>query len=106
MAWTYLFIASVFEIIFAVGMKYTAGFTRLVPSVLTAAAATASVLILSQSLKSLPVGTAYAVWTGIGAVGTTLIGIYLFDEPRNLLRILCILLITAGIIGLKFTSAE
>ncbi len=106
MAWTYLFIASVFEIIFAVGMKYTAGFTRLVPSVLTAAAATASVLILSQSLKSLPVGTAYAVWTGIGAVGTTLIGIYLFDESRDVLRILCILLIAAGIIGLKFTSAE
>ncbi|MGH9941315.1 MAG: quaternary ammonium compound efflux SMR transporter SugE [Pyrinomonadaceae bacterium] len=105
MAWTYLFIASVFEIIFAVGMKYTEGFTRLVPSVLTAAAATASVLILSQSLKSLPVGTAYAVWTGIGAVGTTLIGIYLFDEPRDVLRILCILLITAGIVGLKFTSA-
>ncbi|MDQ3755047.1 MAG: quaternary ammonium compound efflux SMR transporter SugE [Acidobacteriota bacterium] len=106
MAWTYLFIASVFEIIFAVGMKYTAGFTRLVPSVLTAAAATASVLILSQSLKSLPVGTAYAVWTGIGAVGTTLIGIYLFDESRDVLRILCILLIAAGIIGLKLTSAE
>ncbi len=106
MAMTYLFIASVFEIIFAVGMKYTAGFTRLVPSVLTVVAATASVLILSQSLKSLPVGTAYAVWTGIGAVGTTIIGIYLFDEPRGALRILCILLIAAGIIGLKFTSAE
>jgi quaternary ammonium compound-resistance protein SugE len=106
MAWAYLFIAGVFEIGFAVGMKYTAGFTRLVPSVLTLAAATASVLILSQSLKSLPVGTAYAVWTGIGAVGTTLVGIYLFDEPRNVLRILCILLIMAGIIGLKFSPAE
>lgn len=106
MAWTYLLIASGLEIIFAVGMKYTDGFTRLVPSVLTALAATASVLVLSQSLKSLPVGTAYAMWTGIGAVGTTLAGMYLFDEPRDVARILCILLITAGIIGLKVTSAE
>lgn len=104
MAWTYLFIASLFEIAFAIGLKYTDGFTRLVPSVLTVMAATASFVILSQSLNRLPIGTAYAIWTGIGATGTTLIGMYLFDEPRDVLRLLCVLLIVAGVIGLKFVS--
>ena len=83
MAWTYLLIASMFEIMFALGLKYTEGFTRLVPSVLTFVAGVASFLILSQSLKTLPVGTGYAMWTGIGAVGTALLGIWLFDEPRD-----------------------
>ncbi|MDQ3064164.1 MAG: multidrug efflux SMR transporter [Acidobacteriota bacterium] len=106
MAWIYLFIAGILEIVFAVGMKYTEGFTRLVPSVLTIATAITSVMILSQSLKILPIGTAYAVWTGIGAVGTTIVGMYLFDEPRDWLRILCILVIIGGIAGLKFASAE
>lgn len=106
LAWIYLFIASIFEIGFAVAMKYTEGFTRLIPSVLTIGIAISSVLILSQALKSLPLGTAYAIWTGIGAVGTTVIGMYLFGEPRDLTRILCILLITTGIVGLKFTAAE
>lgn len=104
MAWIYLFTASVFEIIFAVGLKYTEGFTRLVPSVVTVTAAVLSFVILSQALNRLPVGTAYAIWTGIGAVGATLIGMYLFDEPRDLPRILCVLLIVAGIAGLKFVS--
>lgn len=104
MAWIYLVIASIFEIVFAVGMKYTEGFTRLVPSVLTITAAFASVLILSQSLKTLPIGTAYAIWTGTGAVGVAVIGIYFFDEPRDVPRIMCILLIVTGIIGLRLTS--
>jgi quaternary ammonium compound-resistance protein SugE len=106
MAWTYLFIAGFLEIVFAVGMKYTEGFTRIGPSVLTILTAVASVAILSYAVKSLPIGTAYAVWTGIGAVGTTLVGMYLFNEPRDWLRVFCILLIVAGIGGLRFASAE
>jgi quaternary ammonium compound-resistance protein SugE len=105
MAWTSLFIASVFEILFALGLKYTEGFTRLVPSVLTVAAGVASFLILSQSLKTLPVGTGYAMWTGIGAVGTTILGILLFHEPRDVARLVSIGLIISGIIGLRLTSA-
>ena len=104
MSWIYLLIASVFEIAFAVGMKYTEGFTRFVPSVLTIAAATASFVTLSQSLKTLPIGTAYVVWTGIGAVGSTILGIYLFDEPRDVWRLFCLLLIVVGVIGLKLLS--
>jgi len=104
MAWTYLLIASIFEIMFALGLKYTEGFTRLVPSVLTIVAGVASVLILSQSLKTLPVGTSYAMWTGIGAVGTAVIGMWLFNEPRDVSRIVCIGLIISGIVGLRLTS--
>jgi quaternary ammonium compound-resistance protein SugE len=105
MAWTYLLIASGFEIGFALGLKSTAGFTRLVPSVLTVATGTASVLILSQSLKTLPVGTGYAMWTGIGAVGTAILGIVLFHEPRDMVRLVCIGLIISGLVGLRLTSA-
>jgi quaternary ammonium compound-resistance protein SugE len=105
MAWTYLLIASGFEIGFALGLKSTAGFTRLVPSVLTVATGTASVLILSQSLKTLPVGTGYAMWTGIGAVGTAILGIVLFHEPRDVARLVCIGLIISGLVGLRLTSA-
>jgi quaternary ammonium compound-resistance protein SugE len=105
MAWTYLLIASCFEIVFALGLKYTHGFTRLVPSLVTVVAGVASVLILSQSLKMLPVGTGYAAWTGIGAVGTALLGILLFDEPRDVARLVCIGLIISGIVGLRLTSA-
>ena len=104
MAWTYLLIASIFEIMFALGLKYTEGFTRLVPSVLTIVAGVASVLVLSQSLKTLPVGTGYAMWTGIGAVGTAVIGMWLFNEPRDVSRIVCIGLIISGIVGLRLTS--
>lgn len=104
MAWTYLFIASIFEIIFALGLKYTQGFSRLLPSLLTVAAGTASVVILSQSVKTLPVSTAYAMWTGIGAVGTTILGMWLFNEPRDVARLICIALIISGIVGLRLIS--
>ncbi len=105
MAWTYLLIASCFEIVFALGLKYTQGFTRHVPSMVTVVAGVASVLILSQSLKILPVGTGYAAWTGIGAVGTAILGILLFDEPSYVARLVCIGLIISGIVGLRLTSA-
>jgi quaternary ammonium compound-resistance protein SugE len=105
MAWTYILIAGCFEIVFALGLKYTEGFTRLWPSLLTVVAGVASFLILSQSLKTLPVGTGYAMWTGIGAVGTAIFGILLFNEPRDAARLVCIGLIISGIVGLRLTSA-
>ncbi len=104
MAWTYLLVASCFEIIFALSLKHTEGFTRLGPSIVTLAAGTASFLILSQALKTLPVGTGYAIWTGIGAVGTVILGMLLFHEPRDMTRLLCIGLIISGLIGLRLTS--
>jgi quaternary ammonium compound-resistance protein SugE len=104
MAWTYILIAGCFEIVFALGLKYTEGFTRLRPSLLTVVAGVASLLILSQSLKTLPVGTGYAMWTGIGAVGTAIFGILLFNEPRDAARLVCIGLIISGIVGLRLTS--
>lgn len=105
MAWVYLLIAGLLEVGWALGLKYTDGFTRLLPSVVTVAAMIGSFVLLGQALRVLPIGTAYAIWTGIGAVGTAILGIILFDEPRDLARILCILLIVAGILGLKFTSS-
>ena len=104
MEWVYLILAGLLEVGWAVGLKYTDGFTKVVPSVLTVAMMIGSFLLLGQALRVLPIGTAYAIWTGIGAVGTAILGIVLFDEPRDLARILCILLIVAGIIGLKFTT--
>lgn len=104
MAWTYLFFAGLFEIGWAIGLKYTEGFSRLYPSLLTVVAMALSLALLGLALKTLPVGTAYAVWTGIGAVGTAALGIYLFDEPATTLRIGCIGLIVAGIVGLKFAA--
>jgi quaternary ammonium compound-resistance protein SugE len=101
MAWLYLTIAGLLEVGWAIGLKYTEGFTRLVPSGLTIAAMVLSLGFLGLALKELPVGTAYAVWTGIGAVGTVLLGIYLFAEPATAARLGCISLILAGIIGLK-----
>lgn len=106
MNWIYLLIAGVLEIGWAIGLKYTEGWTRLVPSLLTGAAMAASFYFLSLAVKSLPIGTAYAVWTGIGTVGAAFLGMLIFDEPRDLSRILCILLIVAGIAGLKLTSAQ
>ncbi len=103
-AWIVLFIAGLCEIGWAVGMKYTDGFTRLWPSVWTVAGMVASVILLGWSLKVLPLGTAYAVWTGIGAVGTALLGLYLFDESRDAWRLACIGLIVAGIVGLKMLT--
>ena len=105
-AWLILFVAGLCEIGWAVGLKYTEGFSRLWPSVATLLAMAASVGLLGWSLKVLPLGTAYAVWTGIGAVGTAIFGIFLFSESRDTLRLLSILLIVAGIIGLKLVSPD
>lgn len=104
MAWTILFIAGLMEIGWAIGLKYTEGFTRLVPSVLTLTSMTASVVLLGIALKTIPVGTGYAVWTGIGSVGTAILGILLFGDPATALRLGCIGLIVAGIIGLKVVT--
>jgi len=102
MAWTILFVAGLLEIGWAIGLKYTDGFTRPVPTLLTAASMIASVVLLGLALKSLPVGTAYAVWTGVGAVGTAILGIVLFAEPATAMRLGAIGLIITGIIALKF----
>jgi quaternary ammonium compound-resistance protein SugE len=104
MAWTVLFAAGLLEIGWAIGLKYTEGFTRLVPSVLTLGAMAASIFLLGMALKTLPIGTAYAVWTGIGAVGTALLGILLLGEPASALRMASIGLIVAGIVGLKLVT--
>lgn len=104
MAWVILIVAGLFEIGWAVGLKYTEGFTRLWPSVATAAAMIVSLVLLGLALKDLPIGTAYAVWTGVGAVGTAILGIYLFGDPANFARLACIGLIVAGIIGLKLVT--
>ncbi|BCW88444.1 Guanidinium exporter [Alphaproteobacteria bacterium SO-S41] len=104
MAWLYLFIAGLLEIGWAIGLKYTEGFTRPLASTLTVLSMVASVLLLGLALKTLPVGTGYAVWTGIGTVGTAILGMALFAEPATALRIGCIGLIVAGILGLKFLS--
>ena len=106
MAWIILGIAGLFEIGWAVGLKYTHGFTRLVPSVLTLISMAVSVALLGLSLKTLPLGTAYAVWTGIGSIGTALLGIWLFGESASPVRLACIGLIVAGLVGLKLVSPE
>lgn len=104
MAWTYLFIAGLLEIIWAIGLKYTEGFSKLWPSVVTITAMAASIYFLAQALKTLPVGTGYAIWTGIGAVGTAILGMVLFSESIAPARIISIALIVGGIIGLKLAS--
>ena len=104
MAWFYLLIAGLLEVGWAIGLKYTEGFSRLWPSVLTIVAMIFSLAFLGLALKTLPVGTAYAVWTGIGAIGTVILGIYLFDEPATAARLACIGLILAGIVGLKLVT--
>jgi quaternary ammonium compound-resistance protein SugE len=104
MAWIYLVLAGLFEIGWAIGLKYTDGFTRLVPSLLTAISMVVSVALLGLALKTLRIGTGYAVWTGIGTVGTALLGIVLLGEPATALRLACIGLIMAGIVGLKIVS--
>src|SRR5687768_8293938 len=105
MPWVLLFIAGLFEVTWAIGLKYTEGFTRFWPSVATLAAMTLSIVLLGLAMRTLPVGTAYAVWTGIGAVGTVILGIVLFAEPATAARLACVGLIVAGILGLKLTSA-
>ena len=104
MAWLLLCVAGLFETAWAVGLKYSDGFSRLVPSILAVSAMIASIICLGFALKSLPVGTAYAVWTGIGAVGTAILGMYLFQEPATSLRLGSIALVVAGIVGLKLAS--
>lgn len=104
MAWLLLILAGFFEVGFALGMKASEGFTRLPPSLLTVASGLSSVMLLSVSLRSLPVGTGYAVWTGIGAAGTALLGIILLGDSASLSRLLCIGLILSGVIGLKLAS--
>jgi len=104
MAWIYLTVAGLFEIGWAIGLKYTDGFTRLLPSLWTLASMILSIVLLGLALRTLPVGTAYAVWTGIGAIGTAALGIYLFGEPATAARLLCIGLILAGIVGLKLVT--
>ena len=101
MAWIALFVAGLLEVGWAVGLKYTEGFTRLWPTAATAVALICSMVLLGVALRTLPLGTAYAVWTGIGTVGTALLGIALFREPTSVLRLVCIGLIVAGIVGLK-----
>lgn len=104
MAWLYLFVAGLFEVGWAIGLKYTQGFTRLLPTLFTGVSMVISLGLLGLALKSLPVGTAYAVWTGIGTIGTAILGITLLGEPAGLLRLLCIGMIVAGIVGLKLVS--
>ena len=104
MAWTILFVAGLMEIGWAIGLKYTEGFSRLVPSALTLGCMLASIVLLGLAVKTLPIGTAYAVWTGIGAVGTAILGIILFGDPATGLRLACIGLIVGGIVGLKLVT--
>ncbi|MEO8997960.1 MAG: quaternary ammonium compound efflux SMR transporter SugE [Rhodanobacter sp.] len=104
MAWIYLLLAGLFEVIWAIGLKYTEGFTRLWPTVGTLAAMAVSIALLAMAVKTLPIGTAYAIWTGIGAVGAVALGIVLFGDPATLPRLLCVALIVVGIVGLKLTA--
>jgi quaternary ammonium compound-resistance protein SugE len=105
MAWLVLFLAGLFEIGWAIGLKYTEGFTRLWPSLWTVAAMAISVVLLGIAVRQLPIGTAYAVWTGIGAVGTVILGIVLFGDPASAPRLICVALIIAGILGLKLVAS-
>ncbi len=104
MAWVFLVIAGLFEIGWAIGLKYTEGFTRILPTTLTVGAMVISIALLGLALRDLPVGTGYAIWTGIGTVGTAILGIYLFGDPATVLRLVCIGLIVTGIAGLKLVS--
>ena len=104
MSWIILFIAGLLEVVWAIGLKYTHGFTRLTPSVITVTAMIVSIVLLSWAMRSLPVGTAYAVWTGIGAVGAAITGILLLGESASLARIASFALIVAGIVGLKLST--
>ncbi|MEE9143442.1 MAG: quaternary ammonium compound efflux SMR transporter SugE [Candidatus Binatia bacterium] len=106
MAWNYLVVAGLFECGWAIGIKYTDGFTKLVPSLLTVSAMAISFWLLSVAMKTIPVGTAYAVWTGIGAVGVAVLGMVLFGESRDIMRVICLLLIVSGIVGLKLVSSS
>jgi quaternary ammonium compound-resistance protein SugE len=102
--WTLLIVAGLLEVVWAVGLKYTEGFTRLLPSAITLTAMGLSIVLLARALRTIPVGTGYAVWTGIGAVGTALVGIWLLDEPKSAGRLLAMATIVGGIVGLKMAT--
>ncbi len=106
MAWIYLVVAGLFECGWAIGLKYSDGFTKLIPSALTFFAMAISLGFLSAAIKTIPVGTAYAVWTGVGAIGVASMGMLLFGESRDVIRIICLLFIVSGIVGLKLTSTS
>lgn len=106
MAWVYLLIAGLLECGWAIGMKYTHGFTKIIPSIAVIAVMAVSIWLLSISMKTIPIGTAYAVWTGIGATGVAAIGMLFLGESREIIRIFCLLLIVAGIVGLKLVAPE
>jgi quaternary ammonium compound-resistance protein SugE len=106
MAWVTLFVAGLFEVGWAIGLKYTEGFTKVWPTVLTVLSMILSLWLLGLALKTLPVGTAYAIWTGVGTVGTAILGMILFGESTAALRLACIALIVAGILGLKLVTPE
>lgn len=105
MAWVYLIIAGIFEVVWAIALKYSQGFTKLFPTLITFGGMVISFYLLSLATKTLPIGTAYAIWTGIGALGAVILGMFLFNEPVNILRIVFLCLILVGILGLKFTTA-
>jgi quaternary ammonium compound-resistance protein SugE len=105
-AWIFLMLAGIFEVVWAIGLKYSQGFTRLYPSIVTIVGMLISFYLLSVAIRTLPIGTAYAVWTGIGAVGAVIFGIFFFNEPVNASRIIFLCLILIGIIGLKITSGN
>ncbi len=104
MAWVLLFVAAIFEIGWAVGLRYTDGFTKPLPTILTVTSMAISLFLLALAVRTLPIGTGYAVWTGIGVVGTAVLGIFLFSEPVTAVRLFFLFLILCGIIGMKFTS--
>jgi quaternary ammonium compound-resistance protein SugE len=106
MEWVYLIVAGLFEVGWALGLKYSNGFTNPIPSVLTVIGMIISFGLLSLALRTLPLGTAYAIWTGIGAVGTAIIGMILFEESADVMRLVCICLIVAGVLGLKFLAPQ
>jgi len=104
MSWLILFLAGIFEIVWAIGLRYTHGFTKITPTIFTIIAMIISFYLLSLALKSLPLGTAYAIWVGIGTIGTVIAGVILFSEPTSVIRIVSIILILVGIIGLKLST--
>ncbi|GEN33990.1 MULTISPECIES: quaternary ammonium compound efflux SMR transporter SugE [Aneurinibacillus] len=106
MAWVFLFLAGLFEVVWAISLKYTQGFTRLYPTIITVAGMAISFYLLSVALRTLPIGTAYAVWTGIGALGTVIVGMLFLGESRDVMRIVFLLLLVTGIVGLKVTASH
>lgn len=106
MQWFYLILAGFFEVGWAIGLKFSDGFTKIIPSIFTVVTMAASLYFLSLSLKTLPLSSSYAIWTGIGTIGTVTLGIIIFKEPISVVRIVCVLLIVAGIVGLKLVSSN